>query len=196
MDVRIEKFSGHKGIYEGYTTDDEGERPDEWVYFDRTVTPIETFCYDSERRPIDACEQLTNYVVLECGTDGSVTPRNALVEATDFLIQSFMNLGWAIYRNCKITPPKPPKFRLPGEESKEWKKFVDLKEARWEDQILWAHVPHHQEKSVTDLSIDPRVEAIKSRPPQPPPPERIEEFKTSLTPNELKEYEDRFRPDL
>eukprot|EP00375_Theileria_parva_P000547 XP_763217.1 DNA-directed RNA polymerase subunit alpha [Theileria parva strain Muguga] len=98
MDVKIEYISNYVIPEHGPESLNRDITPDGFIHFCSSVNPVEVFGFTGERRGLD--EQSTSEIVtLEVHTDGSATPRVALLKSATFLLNWFDRTLYALRTN-------------------------------------------------------------------------------------------------
>ncbi|KAF8820278.1 Dna-directed Rna polymerase alpha chain rpoA [Cardiosporidium cionae] len=100
MDVKIENVDSH-GVMPEWGFESSGRDIDSkgFIHFPASVNPIETFAVRAQRRGI-SMDLLGEIVTVEIQTDGTRSPRSALLESTDVVLQELLQMQWALYNNC------------------------------------------------------------------------------------------------
>ncbi|XP_954895.1 DNA-directed RNA polymerase D subunit, putative [Theileria annulata] len=98
MDVKIEYISNYVIPEFGPESLNRDITPDGFIHFCSSCNPVEIFGFTGERRGLD--EQSTSEIVsLELHTDGSATPRVALLRSATFLLNWFDRTLYALRTN-------------------------------------------------------------------------------------------------
>eukprot|EP00371_Babesia_bovis_P003614 XP_001612261.1 hypothetical protein [Babesia bovis T2Bo] len=99
MEVKIEYIANYVMPEKGPESLNRDITPDGFIHFSSSCTPIEVFAFDGDRRGIDE-ESTSEIVTLELHTDGSTTPRLALLNCATFIETWFERTYKAFRRDC------------------------------------------------------------------------------------------------
>jgi len=100
----------------GYKLADEKESDSEFLLIDSVFSPIRRVNYKIKMIPTDTFE-VKEALILEIWTNGSITPRRSLREATKFLIKLFYPI--LLNERQAYPPKKAPGIRFQGSPDKE-----------------------------------------------------------------------------
>ncbi|GIX63358.1 DNA-directed RNA polymerase alpha chain, putative [Babesia caballi] len=100
MEVKIEYIANYVIPERGPDSLNRDITPDGFIHFCSSCSPVEVFAFDGDRRGLDE-ESTSEIVTLELHTDGSTTPRLALLNSASFLEDWFERTLGAFHRDCK-----------------------------------------------------------------------------------------------
>eukprot|EP00920_Eleutheroschizon_duboscqi_P032820 GHVT01079029.1.p1 GENE.GHVT01079029.1~~GHVT01079029.1.p1 ORF type:complete len:412 (-),score=81.38 GHVT01079029.1:357-1592(-) len=101
LDVLVENFKDVVFPEHGYTSLNRDRSSDGFLYFANTVEPMPVFHFAGERRG-GGLDSLGEIVTVEVQTDGTVTPRNAILRCNDELLHTVGNIHLALKNNRTV----------------------------------------------------------------------------------------------
>ncbi|CDR95972.1 DNA-directed RNA polymerase subunit [Babesia bigemina] len=100
MEVKIEYIANYVIPERGPESLNRDIGPDGFIHFCSSCLPVEVFAFDGDRRGMDE-DSTSEIVTLELHTDGSTTPRLALLNSATFLERWFERTLEAFHNDCK-----------------------------------------------------------------------------------------------
>ncbi|ANQ09690.1 Dna-directed rna polymerase alpha chain [Plasmodium coatneyi] len=99
MDVKIESIEEYVMPEYGSQSRNRDICKDNFIHFSSSCTPVEYFGFMGQRRGINL-DTLGEINILEMHTDGSITPKSALLKTIDYISENFQYMENALYNNC------------------------------------------------------------------------------------------------
>lgn len=101
MDVKIESIEEYVMPEYGSQSRNRDICKDNFIHFSSSCTPVEHFVFTGQRRGINL-DTLGEINIVEMHTDGSITPKSALLKTIDYISENFQYIENALYNNCHI----------------------------------------------------------------------------------------------
>ncbi|KYN96878.1 putative DNA-directed RNA polymerase alpha chain [Plasmodium gaboni] len=101
MDVKIESIEEYVMPEFGSQSRNRDICKDNFIHFSSSCTPVEHFVFTGQRRGINL-DTLGEINIVEMHTDGSITPKSALLKTIDYISENFQYIENALYNNCHI----------------------------------------------------------------------------------------------
>ncbi|SBT80605.1 DNA-directed RNA polymerase alpha chain, putative [Plasmodium malariae] len=164
MDVKIESIEEYVMPEYGSQSRNRDICKDNFIHFSSSCTPVEHFGFIGQRRGINL-DTLGEINILEMHTDGSITPKTALLKTIDYISENFQYIENALYRNCHTCDDgsideefRNPEFYMAKDRYVDvpWNKYKSTSE-ELEDTKKWLYRKdvHRQ------YNIDPESEESK-----------------------------------
>lgn len=99
MDVKIESIEEYVMPEYGSQSRNRDICKDNFIHFSSSCTPVEYFGFMGQRRGINL-DTLGEINIVEMHTDGSITPKSALLKTIDYISENFQYMENALYNNC------------------------------------------------------------------------------------------------
>ncbi|ORM41549.1 DNA-directed RNA polymerase subunit alpha [Babesia sp. Xinjiang] len=190
MEVKIEYIANHVIRERGPESINRDITPDGFIHFPSSCEPVEIFAFDGDRRGMDE-ESTSEIVTLEIHTDGSTTPRLALLNSATFLETWFDRTLKALHNDCNrdLDALYEAKRSVTAEEMmhRELYRNVPWNPYRTPDERMSSRYRWFYRKDVKrQYPIDPESKMAKA--------EQLSEWKQVLE-NQMK-YEELIKPQL
>ncbi|CDU20432.1 DNA-directed RNA polymerase subunit alpha, putative [Plasmodium yoelii] len=99
MDVKIESIEEYVMPEYGSQSRNRDICKDNFIHFCSSCTPVEYFGFTGQRRGINL-DILGEINIVEMHTDGSITPKTALLKTIDYMSENFQYIENALHNNC------------------------------------------------------------------------------------------------
>lgn len=190
MEVKIEYIANYVITEKGPESLNRDITDDGFIHFCSSCNPVEMFGFSGERRGMDE-ENTSEIVTLELHTDGSTTPRLALLNSATFLETWFERTLKAFHSDCQrdMDALEQEKLDTPINElvHHELHRNVPWNPYRSpDDRIAAKHRWLYRKDVIRQYPIDPESKLAKQ--------EQLAEYHKALE-NEMK-YNERIKPNL
>lgn len=164
MDVKIESIEEYVMPEYGPQSRNRDICKDNFIHFSSSCTPVEHFGFTGQRRGINL-DILGEINVVEIHTDGSITPKTALLKTIDYISEQFQYIENALFNNCHVCEDgnveeefRNPEFYMDKDRYTDvpWSKYKSTSE-QLDDTKKWLYRKdvHRQ------YNIDPESEESK-----------------------------------
>lgn len=190
MDVKIEYIANYVITEKGPESLNRDITSDGFIHFSSSCLPVEIFAFNGERRGMDE-ESTSEIVTLELHTDGSTTPRLALLNSATFLENWFQRTLEALRSDCKrdLHAMEEAKNAFPVEELLHHEMYRNVPWNPYrtpEDRISDKHRWFYRKDVKRQYPIDPESKLAKE--------EQLAAWNQAVE-NEMK-YNERIKPHL
>lgn len=166
MDVKIESIEEYVMPEYGPQSRNRDICKDGFIHFSSSCTPVEYFGFTGQRRGINL-DILGEINVVEIHTDGSLTPKTALLKTIDYISEQFQYIENALYNNCHVCCDgnieeefRNPEFYMDKDRYSDvpWNKYKTVTE-QVEDTKKWLYRKDvHRQYSIDPESVESKNE--------------------------------------